>query len=180
MPHERTPNGWLLDEAPSEPRTFRRALGSFPTGVTVITCRTDDGRLVGLTANSFSSVSLDPALVLWSLVASSPSRQAFESSPHFAINVLSDQQGDICSRFAKPVEDKFQGVPWREGLGGLPLIEGAVAQFECQREAVHPGGDHIILLGRVMRYRSSDRSPLVFCNGRLMSPIEAAPLSVAG
>lgn len=180
MPHERASSNWLLDEAPSEPRTLRRALGSFPTGVTVITCRTDDGRLVGLTANSFSSVSLDPALVLWSLVASSPSRLAFESSAYFAINVLSDQQADVCSRFAKPAEDKFQGVAWREGLGGLPLIEGAVAQFECQREAVHPGGDHIILLGRVMRYRSSDRSPLLFCNGRLLSPTEAAPLSAAG
>ena len=148
-------------------RDLRQALGCFATGVTVVTTCDPTGQPLGLTVNSFSSVSLEPALVLWSLVNGSPSRGLFESATHFAINILSAEQMELCQRFSRPSEDKFAGLEWQRGLAGMPLLAGCVAQFECRREEVIDGGDHRIFLGRVESYRWSKSDPLVFCQGQL-------------
>lgn len=145
---------------------LRNAMGMFATGVTVITTRCADGTLAGFTANSFSSVSLDPPLILWSLGLHAPSLHAFEACSHFAINVLSASQAELSQRFATSGIDKFAGLEWREGLGGAPLIADCLATFECAREACHPGGDHKIFVGRVERLARQDGEPLVFFGGR--------------
>jgi flavin reductase (DIM6/NTAB) family NADH-FMN oxidoreductase RutF len=163
------PDSWLGDGAPHDTGALRRSLGSFSTGITVITTVTPDGRKVGLTANSFLSVSLDPPLVLWSLKDSSPNRTVFEQCSHFAINVLAFDQEGICRRFATPgIADKFAGVALKDGTGGVPLLDGAVAQFECSAHARHPGGDHQLFIGKVESHRWSERLPLLFCQGVLM------------
>jgi flavin reductase (DIM6/NTAB) family NADH-FMN oxidoreductase RutF len=151
-----------------DPREFRRALGSFATGVTVITTSRPGGEPVGLTANSFSSVSLDPPLVLWSLSLRSPSLQAFEQATHFAVNVLAEDQVNVSRRFATPAPDKFDGVTWHRGLAGLPLLDGTVARLECANAARHVSGDHVIFIGQVERFVFEIRRPLVFCHGRYM------------
>lgn len=148
-----------------DPREFRNALGSFATGVTIVTAVGEDGRRVGLTANSFSSVSLDPPLVLWSLARKAPSLSVFTDVSHFAINVLAEDQMALSNRFASPIEDKFEGVDWRPGLGGAPLIEGCVARFECRNHMQHDGGDHVIFVGRVDRFDYTKRAPLLFLTG---------------
>lgn len=147
-------------------REFRNALGAFGTGVTVITTRAADGSLHGLTANSFSAVSLQPRLVLWSQSLRTPSHAVFEAATHFAINILSADQVDLSRRFARSSPDKFAGLAVREGLGGSPLLPGAVATFECQAMARHPGGDHVIHVGEVLRYAYADGAPLLFVRGR--------------
>ncbi|RQS75646.1 flavin reductase [Burkholderia sp. Bp8963] len=154
-------------EIPQAPGDFRRALGCFATGVTVVTTVDDEGRRIGLTANSFSSVSIDPPLILWSLARRSPNVRAFERCRFFAVNVLAGSQLDICARFSRPIDDRFSGVDAVDGQGGVPLIAGAVAQFECENEAVHAGGDHVIFVGRVNRFRWHEQAPLVFCMGAL-------------
>ena len=145
---------------------FRAALGMFATGVTVVTARTATGELVGLTANSFNSVSLDPPLILWSLSTNSPKLEAFRQASHYAINVLAADQRGLSNRFASRAEDRFADVPVRRGQGGTPLIEGCCAWFECTHEAHYPGGDHIIFVGRVEGFaRGEATSPLVFFDG---------------
>ena len=166
---------WAGDGPSGDPQALRKALGSFATGVTVVTTVAPDGSPVGLTASSFNSVSMDPPLILWSLSNRSPSLAAFCEGSHFAVNVLADEQIELCSRFGRPVPDKFDGLDLAAGAGGAPLLPGAVAQFECALEAVYPGGDHLILLGRVLRYRWSDRTPLLFCQGRLGAATPAEP-----
>jgi len=167
-------SAWQGDCTAADPRALRQALGSFATGVTVITTRTEDGRRVGVTASSFNSVSLDPPLILWSLSGRSPNLPAFRDGSHFAVNVLAADQLDLCNRFGRPLDDKFAGLEVGEGLGGAPLLPGAVAQFECACEAAYPGGDHLIILGRVLRFRWSDQTPLLFCQGRLGPALAAA------
>jgi flavin reductase (DIM6/NTAB) family NADH-FMN oxidoreductase RutF/flavin-dependent dehydrogenase len=146
-------------------RDFRRALGQFTTGVTVVTTRGADGRMVGVTANSFSSVSLDPPLVLWCLDKRAGSRSAFAECTHFAVNVLAAEQHHLSRRFATPAADKFAGVDVVEGPGGLPLLEGAVARYACRCVREIDAGDHVILLGEVESYETFDREPLVFHSG---------------
>jgi flavin reductase (DIM6/NTAB) family NADH-FMN oxidoreductase RutF len=163
-------------------RELRAALGKFGTGVTVITTRRASGELVGLTASSFNSVSLDPALVLWSLSSSSPSMPAFLNASHFTVNVLALEQVWLSKHFSMPQADKFAGVKWSPGLGGAPVIEGCTAQFECRNEFHHEGGDHLILVGRVERFSYAARPPLLFCGGKYFTghPIEAlAPVRTA-
>ncbi len=166
---------WAGDGPSGDPRALRQALGSFATGVTVVTTVAPDGRPVGLTASSFNSVSMDPPLILWSLSNRSPSLAAFCDGSHFAVNVLADAQIDLCQRFGRPVPDKFDGLATTTGAGGVPLLSGAAAQFECALEAVYPGGDHQILLGRVLRFRWSERTPLLFCRGRLGAALPVEP-----
>ena len=113
-----------------DPRELRQVLGAFPTGVTVVTTRDAGGRAFGVTANSFSSVSLDPPLILWSQSNTSSSHPAFRESDHFVVNVMAQDQVDVANRFAKSGIDKFQGVPVRPGIGGTPVIEGAAATLE--------------------------------------------------
>lgn len=153
-----------------DPAELRRAFGTFATGVTVVTALGEDGRPAGLTVNSFSSVSLDPPLVLWSLSARSPSLPLFEVASHFAINVLAAHQAEASLRFSRPAADKFAGHRWRGGLGGAPLLEECVSWFECRRHARHTGGDHVIFLGEVERLTHTRRKPLVFLHGRYCVP----------
>jgi flavin reductase (DIM6/NTAB) family NADH-FMN oxidoreductase RutF/DNA-binding MarR family transcriptional regulator len=143
-------------------RAFRNALGRFPTGVTVVTTLTPDGAPIGLTANSFSSVSLDPPLVLWSLAKSASTLPIFLKAPHYAINVLAADQIALSRQFASVRGDRFKGVKCRLGLGGVPIIEGCTAWFECHNVARHEGGDHIILVGEVERFAEADRRSLAF------------------
>ena len=147
-------------------RDFRRALGRFATGITVVTTRGADGTLAGLTVNSFNSVSLDPPLVLWSLGRDSPSHEVFEAASHFAVNVLSSEQRDISNNFARSGDDKFAGVDWAPGIHGAPLLPGCCAWFECRVVARHPGGDHTIFIGEVEKIRDDvTRAPLVYFGG---------------
>ncbi len=147
-------------------REFRNALGMFPTGVAVVTAQGEDGAFVGLTVNSFSSLSLDPPLVLWSLHSRSPSMAAFERASHFAINILSDAQMHISRRFASPVKDKFLKLELVAGLGGAPLIQGCAAHIECSAHAQHLGGDHLLFIGHVERFAyDAAKLPLVFHGG---------------
>lgn len=149
-----------------DPRAFRNALGQFATGVTIITAKGLDGQYVGLTANSFNSVSLDPPLILWSLSLYSPSLAVFQGCTHYAVNLLAHDQVELSNRFARPASDKFSGLAFEEGAGGAPLLPGCCGHFECRNEAHHPGGDHIIFVGLVERFTRHDRTPLLFHGGR--------------
>jgi flavin reductase (DIM6/NTAB) family NADH-FMN oxidoreductase RutF len=145
---------------------FRQAVGAFTTGVTVVTTIDEDGGRHGLTANSFTSVSLEPPLVLFCLSERAPSLDGFAASKHFAINVLASDQEDIARRFARPAPDKFAGLAWRTGIFGAPLLDRCIAHIECKLEHVVPGGDHVIVIGRVHRVRAYDGEPLVFHRSR--------------
>ena len=158
-------------------RGFRDALGNFATGVTIITAKSEDGTLAGVTANSFNSVSLDPPLVLWSLDRGSPSLQILENASHFCVHVLADGQNDLCMKFAKSGDDKFNGVDFTEGLGGAPLFAGCLAHFECRNVVHHEGGDHVIIVGEVERFETADGDPLIFFRGKLG---DLAPAQKAG
>lgn len=147
-------------------QTLRNALGQFATGVTIITACTARGERVGLTANSFNSVSLDPPLVLWSLSLYSPSLLAFQHCSHWAVHVLSASQEALSQRFASSGIDRFAGLEMRDGLGGAPLLDGCVARFECRNEARHAGGDHMIFVGQVERFDNFGGAPLLFHGGR--------------
>jgi 3-hydroxy-9,10-secoandrosta-1,3,5(10)-triene-9,17-dione monooxygenase reductase component len=132
---------------------------------------------VGLTANSFNSVSLDPPLVLWSLSLYSQSLPAFQESGHFTVNILSRDQVHLSQRFAKPAPNKFDNVNVTAGAGGAPLIEGCAAYLECRQEFRHYGGDHIIFIGRVVNFVCTDREPLLYCKGEYMvgRPLQEEP-----
>ncbi len=146
---------------------FRHALGMFATGVTIVTARDAGGQRVGLTANSFNSVSLTPPLVLWSLSHQAASVLAFSSGSHYAINVLAADQRALAERFAARQGDRFEGVALREGSSGAPIIEGAAAVFECFNRSRYEEGDHIIFVGEVERCeRRAGASPLIFHGGR--------------
>lgn len=148
-------------------RALRDALGHFPTGVALVTTRATDGRPIGLTINSFASLSLDPPLVLWSLVNKSPSLAAFNACSHFAIHVLAAGQRELALRFANPqVPDKFTGVAWQETMGGAPLIEGALAHFICLNHQRQAGGDHTLFIGQVEQHEHRAGEPAVFHRGR--------------
>lgn len=142
-----------------DPRVLRGALGTFTTGVTIVTTCTPEGEWVGLTVNSFSSVSLDPPLVLWSLDLSSPSLAAFESASHYAVNVLADTHEALSNRFASRVPDKFTGVDCAAGASGVPLIAGCLAWFECRTCDRIVAGDHVILIGHVEGFARSPMDP---------------------
>lgn len=149
----------------ADPRAFRTALGSFATGITVVTTRAPDGAPVGITANSFASVSLDPPLVLWSPARASRRFPAFAGAPTFAVHVLSHDQQAVCDAFVRAAQG-FGAIPFSEGPGGLPLIEGCLARLVCDREAAIEAGDHVILIGRVREAVTRPGAPLVFQGGR--------------
>jgi len=128
----------------------------------------DEGAPVGLTINSFSSVSLEPPLILWSIALNAPSLGAFRTHPTFTINVLSEQQKSLCMQFAKPAEDKFKGVDWRAGLDGAPIINDAHAVLQCETYERYAGGDHEIFLGKVVQIEHTDKKPLIFHRGQFL------------
>lgn len=156
--HNFTPS---TDTAPD----FRDALGRFATGVTVITALTDDGQPIGITANSFASVSLDPALVLWSPAKASSRYEIFKNAQHFAIHVLNADQANVCKAFVKDGA-AFDGLDTLINDDGVTLINGCLARFECTQDAVHDAGDHSIIVGRVSRAAVGFGQPLLFASGQ--------------
>ncbi|HEX8963769.1 MAG TPA: flavin reductase family protein [Rhodocyclaceae bacterium] len=160
-----------------DPIALRNALGQYATGVAVVTTLDAAGRPAGLTVNSFASVSLDPPLVLWSLALTSACLPAFEACSHFAVNVLTAEQAALSNRFASVGIDRFDGVAWTPGLGGVPVLDGAGAVFECCSEARHAGGDHTIFIGRVERFAHGEAAPLLFHAGRYCARSELPPLA---
>ncbi len=146
---------------------FRGALGMFATGVTIVTARTAQGELVGLTASSFNSVSLDPPLVLWSLAGAASSMPALSAGSHYAINVLAADQQALAERFAGRGADRWAGVAHTPGVAGAPVLAGAVACFECFNRSRYAEGDHVIFVGQVERcsFRPG-AAPLLYHGGR--------------
>lgn len=157
------PAGHPLRGPATGQRALRDVLGRYATGVAVVTTR-HLGRPAGVTVNSFTSVSLDPPLVLWCLSAASGSRAAFTRAEHFAVNVLGAGQRDLCTRFTRP-GDRFAGLPVDTGPHGLPLLPGAVAVLLCRRTAVLPAGDHLLLLGAVTDHAMTPGPALLFADG---------------
>lgn len=170
----------LMTAAAFDPREFRKALGSFATGVTIITTRGADGAPVGLTCSSFNSVSLDPPLVLWSLENASLSLPAFQGAKHWAVHVLAADQEELSGRFARRGASKFAGLALEEGVGGIPLLTGCTARFQCRNAFQYDGGDHVIFVGEVERFDRTEAAPLVFHGGRYAhatrrDPVEGKP-----
>ena len=145
---------------------LRKALGEFATGVTVVTTLGDAGAPVGLAANSFSSVSLEPPLILWSLALTAPSLTAFRAHPTFAVNILCDQSKHLALNFARSAQDKFAGIDWERGFKGSPVLRQAAAVLECKTVDRIAAGDHEIYLGEVLRFRKAGKPPLLFHGGR--------------
>lgn len=154
---------------PFTERQFRDALAHFATGVAIVCARAPDGRYVGFTANSFSSVSLEPPLVLWTLSKASASLAAFDAASRYAVNVLGAGQVDLARRFSRPHEDRFATVAFRLGWSDAPLIEGCIAWFECRHYARHAAGDHVIFVGEVVTVERAPGPGLVFQQGRFAS-----------
>jgi 3-hydroxy-9,10-secoandrosta-1,3,5(10)-triene-9,17-dione monooxygenase reductase component len=159
-------------------RQFRAALGSFATGVTIVTTRSAAGEDIGLTANSFNSVSLDPPMVLWSLARKSLSLPAFLESGYFAVHVLAATQEDLSVTFATRGAEKFAGLSVTRGTGGIPLLPGCSALFQCKTAFNYEGGDHVIFVGEVQEFEHFNRPPLVFHSGRYAVAVEK-PASTA-
>lgn len=154
-------------------RDFRDALGSFATGVTIITARDADGALVGLTANSFNSVSLSPPLVLWSLSRTGSSMPVMSSAMHYAINILGADQQALAERFATKGIDRWAGVAHTPGVHNTPLLAGCIATFECFNRSQYTEGDHVIFVGEVERcsYPKPGAAPLVYHGGRFYADL---------
>ncbi|MDQ8951472.1 flavin reductase family protein [Acinetobacter rudis] len=154
-----------MDGMTIDPMQFRRALGNFATGVTIITAQNAQGEKVGVTANSFNSVSLDPPLILWSIDKKSSSFSVFEEATHFAVNILSGSQIDLSNKFSRRNVDKFEGTSYQLGAGQAPLLDHCSAVFECERHQIIEGGDHWIMIGKVVNFHDEGRSPLVYHQG---------------
>jgi len=162
-----------------DPRDFRNALGTYATGVAVITAAGMDGKPYGLTCNSFASVSLNPPLVLWSLGMFSQALSIFQNASHFAVNVLGAPQQALAIKFATSSEDKFAGVEWTPGLGNAPILANSVANFQCRAADRYYGGDHVIFLGAVEAYLYNGKEPLLFARGGYGQFVGASSLPAA-
>ncbi len=146
---------------------FRLAMGSFITGVTVVTTRTNDQQPHGITINSFSSVSLKPTLISFCLDNQAHSMAFFKDCQHFAINILAQEQADISRHFAHPLQHGWDDIIYKEGMQNLPLLAGAIATVECERYATHTAGDHTIFIGKVLNLSHyPDKKPLVYYHGQ--------------
>jgi flavin reductase (DIM6/NTAB) family NADH-FMN oxidoreductase RutF/DNA-binding MarR family transcriptional regulator len=144
---------------------FRRALGNFATGVTIITAVSPEGEKVGVTASSFNSLSMDPPLVLWSSMKTARSCAIFESASHFAVNILTSDQMQLSNHFARQNEDKFAGIDWEPGIGGAPILPDCAGRFQCEAYDKLDGGDHWIFVGKVVAFDDFGRPPLCFHQG---------------
>ena len=147
-------------------RSLRDAFGSFATGVTIVTTAGPSGVAIGLTANSFSSVSLDPPMVLWSLARTSANIDVFRNSGHFAVHILSADQEALSARFASKVADRFEGLALDHGPDGIPMLPDCMARFACKLAYQYEGGDHVIFVGEIVDFDHSARKPLVFHGGK--------------
>lgn len=175
-----------MDKLPTiDPRDFRQALGAFATGVTIVTARASDGTPVGVTANSFNSVSLKPPMVLWSLAKSARSLAAFSQAQRWNVHVLANDQESLSNRFARAGENKFEGLALDSSADDAPLLPGCAARFECRTAFQYEGGDHIIFVGEVLRYDRSDLAPLVYVTGgyavasKVAGPVGSEPMADA-
>jgi flavin reductase (DIM6/NTAB) family NADH-FMN oxidoreductase RutF len=165
VPEPETANELASGSSALDPRDFRNALGTYATGVTIVTAVADDGNPYGLTCNSFASVSINPPLVLWSLGMYSQGLPIFQNASYFAVNVLGVSQQALATKFAKSGVDRFSGVDWKPGIGNAPLLAGSVAQFQCRAANRYYGGDHVIFLGAVEAYTFNKQEPLLFLGG---------------
>ena len=156
------------DEPQIDQANFRRALSCFATGVAVVTTVDANNRRVGITVSSFNSVSLEPPLVLWSIADNAYSYDAFIDAEHFAVNVLTKEQQHLSERFATKGISKFDGLECHDGLHGSPIIENSAACFECSTEHRYDGGDHKIIVGRVLRFKDRATDPLIWYRGRYL------------
>ncbi len=156
-------------QAEFDARDLRRAFGNFATGVTIVTTVDANGVPSGFTANSFTSVSIEPPLLLVSIAKTAYGCELFTSSSGFAVNILAQDQRDLSNRFARAGADKFADQNWHAGLSGSPIIDQVVAWFDCEHHAQVDAGDHIILIGRVLQYSYNTHAPLGFCRGAYVS-----------
>ena len=154
---------------PLNPRDLRDVLGLFATGVAVVTTCNDDAGPIGMTVNSFASVSLEPAEILWSIASLAPSRDAFATHQAFAVNVMPEECKEEALQFARPSDNKFDGVAWRRGWRDVPVLECALATLECDVKDMFPCGDHEIVVGSVRLIDRKDGNPLVFFRGQFTS-----------
>jgi flavin reductase (DIM6/NTAB) family NADH-FMN oxidoreductase RutF len=145
---------------------YRHALGRFPTGVAFVTARAPNGEAAGLLINSFTSVSLNPPLVAWCLGIGSRSRAVFACAPSFAVSVLSEEQRSLLDALGRPLEERLNGIPVRDGLERAPVLQGAAAVFECRTFSITRAGDHDLILGSVEKFDSGPKAPLACLNGR--------------
>ena len=159
-------------------KDLRQAFGKFGTGVTVVTTRPPCGSRVGVTVNSFNTVSLEPPIVLWSLSLASPSLKLFQAAGHFAVNVLTLEQVELSKRFSRPIQDKFAGVEFSDGLRGVPMLAGCAATIECTVINEQVVGDHVLFLGQVERYAYGQAAPLLFCNGNYIRGMDLIATSM--
>jgi len=157
------------NEITFDSKAFRRALGNFATGVTIMTAQNEKGEKVGVTANSFNSVSLEPPLILWSIDKRSSSYEVFAEASHFAVNILAADQIELSNKFARSKEDKYANVDYELGVGQAPLFKECSAVFECERYNIVEGGDHWIIIGRVVSFQDNGRSPLLYHQGAYSS-----------
>lgn len=159
-------------------KSFRRALGNFATGVTIMTAQNEKGEKVGVTANSFNSVSLDPALILWSIDKRSSSYDVFVNATHFAVNILAADQIDLSNNFARSKDDKYANIDFELGAGNAPVLKECSAVFECERYNIVEGGDHWIIIGRVINFQDNGRSPLLYHQGAYSSVLPHPSLNI--
>lgn len=148
---------------------FRAALAQFATGITVVTTRTEDGALYGLTVNSFNSVSLEPPLVLWSLATKARCMPAFAQASHYVVNVLASHQLELALRFSRPVPDRFEALQFSSSRRGLPILPDVVAWFECRSRSRYQEGDHVIFVGEVECCHANPSKPLGFHGGKFIA-----------
>ena len=148
-------------------KNLRNVLSKFATGVTVVSTIDIDGKPIGMTANSFTSVSLDPPLVLWNIGINQPSYDAFLKAKGYSVNILSKDQKDICDLFSSSIDDKFNDIDYILSDNGFPIIQKSLAWFDCIKWNNYPGGDHQILVGEVKNFYANEKDPLIFWNGSL-------------
>lgn len=160
----------MLDQPMLDTRDLRDAFGCLPTGVTVVSCIDDAGKPTGVTVGSFTSLSLEPALCLFSLGKAQPSARLFKEGSSFVVNVLSHELADIAWQFAKPLADKCDGVALADTAVQAPRLRDSIAHFACQTHQIHDGGDHIIVVGEILEFDHSDGEALVFYRGKMHRP----------
>ena len=148
-------------------KLLKKTLGKYSTGVTVVTSIDNDRNPIGMTVNSFTSVSLLPALVLWCIDKKQPSYNSFMNAEGYAVNILSKDQNDICYKFASQLDNKFENVDWKISENGFPLVKNSLAWFDCKKWNYYSGGDHQILVGEVTSFDSFELEPLTYWNGQI-------------
>ena len=159
-----------MDSGRNKIDEFKQVMGNYPTGVTVVTTIDQNGEPIGLTVNSFASVSLDPLLILWSIDKRGYSYEAFQKAEQFAVNILSEEQGDICQLFSSRVENRFEHCTWDKSVHSLPILGGSLAVLQCRVYERVEAGDHTIIIGEVIDIDNQAKNPLLY-HKRTIGPI---------